>query len=95
MKDLYSALQESASMHRQLFDFLKREQVLPANTCPLIDEVLDELEIRHGVVPRNMEEIRSANSSLRNTGRTWYEFARDLLDDLEMTLKLHTKEVRA
>lgn len=68
-------------------------QHIPTSTCPLIDDI--QVGILDGKpnadLIRQLEEVREANHQLRLRGIEWYELCRDLLDDLEMTLKLRSK----
>ena len=76
--------------YRKKFNKQKKGQKVPKNTCPLIDDVLSVFEPDAFEADR-LEQIREANSNLRQLGIDWYELCRDLLDDLELTLKLQEK----
>lgn len=65
------------------------EPNLPRETCPKIDEVINVLKELKGC-EYIMEELRSANSDLRDYGEYWREKAEEfearvdeLLEDLE------------
>lgn len=94
-----TALEEAIRDWRSSFLRQKSDQEIPNHTCPVINGVLRDLKdgdcICHELVSGQMEKIRSANLGLRTLGRDWYEFARDMLDDLEMTIKLTKKEDKA
>jgi hypothetical protein len=91
-----SDLLEAVRDWRSAFLRQKADQEIPGHTCPMIDGVLESLGdgdcVCLGLVERRMEKIRSANLDLRTLGRDWYEFARDMLDDLEMTIKIANKK---
>jgi len=75
-------------VYRARFDKQKASQHIPPNTCPLIDEIIDDLDQDGGDMEEIMEVIRDSNECLRELGRNWYELARDFIDDLEMTVKI-------
>lgn len=84
--------------HREEFISCKMRQVIPDHTCPIINGVLRETGDNRfkcdcrDLIETRMEDIRQANIELRNLGVLWYEFARDLIDDLEMTVKLEERK---
>ena len=80
-----------ASLTRKEWQSLKRTAPkVPGNTCPQIDAVLQRLEtiisrekpitqFQHEQLIKRMEQLRTANESLRNSGHYWYEVAKDNL----------------
>jgi len=65
---------------------------VPDLTCPIIDDVISSIE--RGVngkvytlkksevrtIKKKIEKIRSANDSLRDSGRYWYEKTREIIE---------------
>ena len=80
-----------ASLTRKEWQSLKRTAPkVPGNTCPQIDAVLQRLEtiisrekpitqFQHEQLIKRMEQLRTANESLRDSGHYWYEVAKDNL----------------
>jgi hypothetical protein len=84
--------------YRAKFNKQKKQQRIPANTCPAID-ALQRYMYGDGDMTklsafRKLEGLRESNTKLRQIGIDWYELCRDLLDDLEMTQKLYEKSAR-
>ncbi len=63
---------------------------VPADTCPLIDSVLDRLDaihkgnkkhtqFQHDQIMKKMEQIRKANEQLRDSGHYWYDISKRYL----------------
>jgi Pyruvate/2-oxoacid:ferredoxin oxidoreductase delta subunit len=83
--------------YRAKFNTQKRSQSVPRNTCPIINDVVEfilERDKKPGRVRivRRLDEVRTANHRLRELGIEWYELCRDLLDELELTVKMKEKE---
>ena len=79
--------------YRAKFNTQKRSQSVPGNTCPIINDVVEfilERDKKPGRVRivRRLDEVRTANHRLRELGIEWYELCRDLLDELELTVKM-------
>lgn len=65
---------------------------VPDLTCPIIDDVISSIdrcedgkiytlkksEVKY--IKKRMEEIRSANNGLRDSGRYWYEKTREIIE---------------
>ena len=65
---------------------------VPDLTCPIIDDVIGKIdqnlnnkfctlkknEVRY--IKKRMEEIRSANDKLRDSGRYWYDKTREIIE---------------
>lgn len=71
----------------------KKAPRVPDITCPQIDKVLDIIDkaqeksrpltrAKHKQVERIMEQLRSANDALRESGRYWHDACKDTLRDL-------------
>jgi FtsZ-binding cell division protein ZapB len=71
----------------------KKAPRVPDITCPQIDKVLDIIDkaqeksrpltqAKHRQVERIMEQLRSANDALRESGRYWHDACRDTVRDL-------------
>ena len=81
----------TSPLTRKEWQSLKRTAPrVPGNTCPQIDAVLQRLEtiisrekpitqFQHEQLIKRMEQLRTANESLRNSGHYWYEVAKDNL----------------
>lgn len=65
---------------------------VPDLTCPIIDDVIENVENKWNgktfslkkrefqTFKKRMEEIRSANDGLRDSGRYWYDQTREIID---------------
>ena len=71
----------------------KKAPKVPDITCPQIDKVLDIIDkaqeksrpltqAKHKQVERIMEQLRSANDALRESGRYWHDACKDTVRDL-------------
>jgi FtsZ-binding cell division protein ZapB len=71
----------------------KKAPKVPDITCPQIDKVLDIIDkaqeksrpltqAKHRQVERIMEQLRSANDALRESGRYWHDACKDTVRDL-------------
>lgn len=71
----------------------KKAPRVPDITCPQIDKVLDIIDkaqeksrpltqAKHKQVERIMEQLRSANDALRESGRYWHDACKDTVRDL-------------
>jgi FtsZ-binding cell division protein ZapB len=71
----------------------KKAPRVPDITCPQIDKVLDIIDkaqeksrpltqAKHRQVERIMEQLRSANDALRESGRYWHDACKDTVRDL-------------
>jgi len=71
----------------------KKAPRVPDITCPQIDKVLDIIDkaqetsrpltrAKHRQVERIMEQLRSANDSLRESGKYWHDACKDTVRDL-------------
>ena len=71
----------------------KKAPKVPDITCPDIDKVLDIIDkaqeksrpltqAKHKQVERIMEQLRSANDALRESGRYWHDACKDTVRDL-------------
>ena len=71
----------------------KKAPRVPDITCPDIDKVLDIIDkaqeksrpltqAKHRQVERIMEQLRSANDALRESGRYWHDACKDTVRDL-------------
>ena len=71
----------------------KKAPRVPDITCPDIDKVLDIIDkaqeksrpltqAKHKQVERIMEQLRSANDALRESGRYWHDACKDTVRDL-------------
>jgi len=71
----------------------KKAPKVPDITCPQIDKVLDIIDkaqeksrpltqAKHKQVERIMEQLRSANDTLRESGRYWHDACKDTVRDL-------------
>jgi hypothetical protein len=92
-KELLAVIKE----YRDKFLEQKGTQLVPANTCPLINDVAEfilDRDRRPGriKIARKLEGVRHANARLRELGVEWYELCRDLLDALELTVKMKEKK---
>ena len=71
----------------------KKAPKVPDLTCPMIDHAINHVENTWdgkkyysltkrelNYFKKRMEEIRSANDGLRDSGRYWYEKTRDIID---------------
>ena len=68
---------------KKFSDLKRRAPKIPDYTCPIIDQVLDQLSsnpnIRAGEYRKlksKMERIRRMNDKLRSSGVYWYEIAK-------------------
>lgn len=73
---------------------------IPEDTCPRIDKVLKVIDKIEDDSDRTssekiMEELRSDNSSLRELGRSWYEFCEELCAESDGTIKDLEKEIES
>lgn len=74
-------------LNRQRVRIMGSSYCLPKATCPLIDEVIDKLEDAVKDAKDLMEQIRKANSELREAAECWQkeidevEEERDKFDD--------------
>ncbi len=69
----------------------RRAPKVPDYTCPQIDDVLARIEkikdkqklsqYQHDVIMRKMEQLRTANDLLRESGIYWYEIAKNIKDN--------------
>lgn len=83
--------------YRAKFDAQKKTQSVPFNTCPIINDVAEYILDRDKKpgrirIVRRLEEVRAANARLRELGIEWYELCRDLLDELELTVRMKSRE---
>ena len=71
----------------------KKAPRVPDITCPQIDKVLDIIDkaqeksrpltrAKHKQVERIMEQLRSANDTLRESGKYWHDACKDTVRDL-------------
>jgi FtsZ-binding cell division protein ZapB len=71
----------------------KKAPRVPDITCPDIDKVLDIIDkaqeqskpltrTKHQQVERIMEKLRTANDSLRESGKYWHDTCKDTVRDL-------------
>ena len=71
----------------------KKAPRVPDITCPDIDKVLDIIDkaqeksrpltqAKHKQVERIMEKLRTANDTLRESGRYWHDACKDTVRDL-------------
>ena len=71
----------------------KKAPKVPDITCPDIDKVLDIIDkaqeksrpltqAKHRQVERIMEQLRSANDTLRESGKYWHDACKDTVRDL-------------
>jgi len=71
----------------------KKAPKVPDITCPQIDKVLDIIDkaqeksrpltrAKHRQAERIMEQLRSANDALRESGRYWHDACKDTVRDL-------------
>ena len=71
----------------------KKAPKVPDITCPQIDKVMDIIDkaqqksrpltqAKHKQVERIMEQLRSANDALRESGRYWHDACKDTVRDL-------------
>lgn len=71
----------------------KKAPKVPDITCPDIDKILDILdraqkndkplsEAKHKQIERIMEKLRTANDSLRESGKFWHDACKDTVRDL-------------
>ena len=71
----------------------KKAPKVPDITCPQIDKVLDIIDkaqeksrpltqAKHKQIERIMEQLRSANDALRESGRYWHDACKDTVRDL-------------
>ena len=71
----------------------KKAPKVPDITCPQIDKVLDIIDkaqeksrpltqAKHKQVERIMEQLRSANDALRESGRYWHDTCKETVRDL-------------
>jgi 4-hydroxy-3-methylbut-2-enyl diphosphate reductase IspH len=71
----------------------KKAPKVPDITCPDIDKVLDIIDkaqaryspltkAKHKQVERIMEKLRTANDSLRESGKYWHDACKDTVRDL-------------
>ena len=71
----------------------KKAPKVPDITCPDIDKVLNIIDraqekskpltgAKHKQVERIMEKLRTANDSLRESGRYWHDACKDTVRDL-------------
>ncbi len=70
---------------------------VPDLTCPIIDDAIEKIDKSYdgkkfvlskrdvAYFKKRMEEIRSANDNLRDSGRYWYEQTRDLIEPNDIT----------
>jgi lysyl-tRNA synthetase class I len=77
---------------RKIYMRLKSKSPKVAHeTCPAIDKVLDALEklstsgkpiteAKFKSLQKQMEKLRTANESLRDSGRYWYNACKEILD---------------
>tara|TARA_Y100000590_G_scaffold253017_1_gene284222 strand:+ start:2892 stop:3230 length:339 start_codon:yes stop_codon:yes gene_type:complete len=72
----------------------KKAPKVPDNTCPLIDDILTDLEKimeanpifdekKFKRVEKKLERLRSQNEALRNSGIYWYEKCKDHLKEIK------------
>jgi len=73
----------------------KKAPKVPDITCPDIDWIMGYLEERiqheprtynqraHNTVVRRLEQLRTANDKLRESGEYWYSIAKDHLRNLD------------
>ena len=71
----------------------KKAPRVPDITCPQIDKVLDIIDkaqeksrpltqAKHRQVERIMEKLRTANDTLRESGKYWHDACKDTVRDL-------------
>ena len=76
---------------------------VPDNTCPLIDDILTDLEkiIEQNIqlddkkykrIEKKIERLRVQNESLRNSGIYWYEKCKDHLKEIKPELFVTKKK---
>lgn len=65
---------------------------VPDLTCPIIDDAIEKIDKSYdgkkfvlskrdvSYFKKRMEEIRSANDGLRDSGRYWYEKTREIIE---------------
>ena len=69
----------------------KHAPKVPDITCPEIDHLLDKLdqiaekqkltEFQHKKITKKLEQLRTANDSLRSSGVYWYDICKNNLKD--------------
>ena len=77
---------------------------VPDNTCPLIDDILTDLEKimeqnphfddkKYKRIEKKIERLRVQNESLRNSGIYWYEMCKDHLREIKPDNSINLKEI--
>ena len=66
----------------------------PDITCPQIDDILARIEkaqtnqklseYQHKIIIRKLEQLRTDNEQLRESGRYWHESCKEVVEDMFM-----------